>query len=496
MYSDMKQWCEIRQKILVEGRSKRSVLREYGLHWSTLQKILEHSAPPGYQSKEERPKPKLGKYLDRIAQILKEDKSVHKKQRHTAKRIWERLKEEGFTGGYTIIKEAVADLSRKQGEVFVPLKHEPGEAQVDFGEALVKMAGVLRKFKFFVLSWAYSDAFFVQAFERECTESFWEGHVRAFEYFGCVPKTILYDNSRIAVIKIVGRERDLTKGFLELQSHYLFTSRFCQPRRGNEKGIVEGAVKYARLNFMVPVPEMRDFEELNKYLIWCCGHDQDRKVRGAKATKAELLKEDQEASLALAASRFDACRKQSTHATSLSLVRFDDNDYSVPSRFAHYPIEIKGYVDRVRLFHQGEKIAEHSRIWERQKVTYDPIHYLSVLEKKPGAFDQAMPLQEWELPSPFFWIKGRLEEQNGTSEGTREYIQVLRFLENHSVPTLQKAIEKALCCHWVSKDLVGQYLYPDPIIETFCLDKHPHLRGVVVQKPNLSLYQQLIGERS
>lgn len=229
----MKQWCEIRQKVLVEGRSKRSVLREYGLHWSTLQKILEHSAPLGYQAKEQRPKPKLGKYLDRIAQILKEDKGVHKKQRHTAKRIWERLKGEGFTGGYTIIKEAVADLSRKQGEVFIPLKHEPGEVQVDFGEALVKMAGVLRKFKFFVFSWAYSDAFFVQAFERECTESFWEGHVRAFEYFGCVPKTILYDNSRIAVIKIVGRERDLTKGFLELQSHYLFTSRFCQPRRGN-----------------------------------------------------------------------------------------------------------------------------------------------------------------------------------------------------------------------------------------------------------------------
>ena len=245
-----------------------------------------------------------------------------------------------------------------------------------------------------------------------------------------------------------------------------------------------------------PSHSMTHSKRRSFYLIWCCGHDQDRKVRGAKATKAELLKEDQEASLALAASRFDSCRKQSTHATSLSLVRFDDNDYSVPSRLAHYPIEIKGYVDRVRLFHQGEQIAEHSRIWERQKVTYDPIHYLSVLEKKPGAFDQAMPLQEWELPGPFFWIKGRLEEQNGTSEGTREYIQVLRFLENHSVPTVQRAIEKALCCHWVSKDLVGQYLYPDPIIETFCLDKHPHLRGVVVQKPNLNLYQQLIGERS
>jgi transposase len=493
MYRDMKQWCEIRHKVLVEGVSKRSILREYGLHWRTLKKVLALEKPPGYQTKGKRPKRKLDRFLDRIREILKQDKSVHKKQRHTAKRIFERIKAEGFEGGYTIVKEAVREIERKMGEVFVPLRHEPGEAQVDFGEALVKMAGMLRKIKFFVMSLAYSDAFFVMAFERECTESFWEGHVRGFEYFGGVPLKIVYDNSRIVVTKIVGTERELTRGFLELKSHYLFTEKLCRPRRGNEKGIVEGAVKYARQNFMVPVPEMRDLEEFNKYLIWCCDRNLDRRVRQSSGTKRVMLEEDRKAFRPLPATEFDACRKHSTHATSLSLVRFDSNDYSVPVKYAHHPILIKGYVNQVDLFCDGKKVAEHARIWGKEAVTYNPVHYLAVLERKPGAFDQAMPLEEWELPECFFQLMGRLRKQKGESEGTREYIQVLRLLETSPFTRVRGAIEKALLCQGVSRDLVVQYLYPDPAVETFRLDQHPHLKGVEVKRPDLSLYQELMG---
>jgi transposase len=161
----------------------------------------------------------------------------------------------------------VRTLKARGREVFVPLVHRPGEGQVDFGHALAKLDGRLRKVAFFVMALPFSDAFSLQAFERECTETFWEGHVNAFALFGAVPWRISYDNSRVAISQILGvHRRKLTRGFLELKSHYLFDHHFCTVRRPNEKGVVEGTVKYARLNFFVPVPAMRDLKALDAYL--------------------------------------------------------------------------------------------------------------------------------------------------------------------------------------------------------------------------------------
>ena len=199
MYRNMEDWSEIRRRVLVEGVSRRQILRETKLHWLTLKKILAHSEPPGYRQATPRPRKKLGAYVERIQQILKEDQALPRKQRHTAKRIWERLREDGFTGGYTVVKDAVRELTQQTQEVFVPLLHRPGEAQVDFGHALAKVNGQLRKVAFFVMALPYSDASFVMAFERECTETFWEGHVRAFEFFQGVPQRITYDHTKVAV---------------------------------------------------------------------------------------------------------------------------------------------------------------------------------------------------------------------------------------------------------------------------------------------------------
>jgi transposase len=296
----MEEWTEIRQRVLVERVSKRAVLRETGLHWQTLEKILAHSEPPGYRLSEPRQRPKIGPYLDRIREILEEDKKGPKKQRHTAKRIFQLLKQEGYTGGYTQVKVAVRAIAQRSREVFVPLLHRPGEAQVDFGYALVKVAGKLRKVVLFVMALPHSDGFFVQAFEHLCLETFWEGHVRAFEFFGGVPWRITYDNEGMLVIEVLGAHgRKLTEGFLQLQSHYLFQEHFCQVGRANEKGVVEGAVKYARLNFLVPVPEARDFEELNARLREQCAEDLQRRLRGKRVSKEELLAEDRAAFLPL-----------------------------------------------------------------------------------------------------------------------------------------------------------------------------------------------------
>ena len=242
MYTDMEWWRNIRLEVLRGETSKRAILRREGIHFETLKKILEHPEPPGYRTNITRAKPKIGPYLERIAQIIQSDKDLPKKQRHTAKRIYERIKEMGYQGKYTQVKEAVRQIKRLKQEVFMPLIHRPGEAQVDFGYALANVCGDLRKVAFFVMALPYSDAFFVMAFERECTESYWEGHVRAFEYFGGVPNRISYDNSKVLVSKIIGsHERKLTDGFLQLQSHYLFREHFCRVGRPNEKGVVEGS---------------------------------------------------------------------------------------------------------------------------------------------------------------------------------------------------------------------------------------------------------------
>src|SRR4051794_22047654 len=458
----MQLWADIRRRVLVENVSKRQILRETGMHWRALEKILANPEPPGYRAEAPRPRPKLGPFLDRVARILDDDKGCPRKQRHTARRIFDRLKAEGYLAGYTAVKEAVRDLKRVRREVFVPLTHPPGEAQVDFGYALANVAGRLRKVAFFVMALPHSDALFVQAFERECTETFWEGHVRGFDFLGGVPRRITYDNSRVMVARIVGpRQRQLTKGFLQLKSHYLFDHHFCLVRRPNEKGVVEGTVKYARLNFFVPVPQVRDLDELNVQLAARCRDDQERRVRGSAATKKVLLVEDQAAFVPSPAAPFDACVKRSTAADSLSLVRFDDNDYSVPVRYAHHPVVVRAYVDRVVIGHKGEVVAEHRRLWGREGVSFDPVHYLALLERKPGALDHARPLDGWELPECFAALRRRLEaERDG--EGTREYIRVLRLLERHPLVRLAEAVEHGLRGRARTRAPNAQVLPPPP----------------------------------
>jgi hypothetical protein len=393
------------------------------------------------------------------------------------------------------VKEAVRRLQAARQEVFVPLVHRPGEAQADFGQALVKMGGRLRKVAFFVMSLPYSDGAFVMAFERECTETFWEGHVQAFRFFGGVPRKITYDNTRVAVAQIVGggKERRLTTGFLQLKSHYLFDHRFCRVERANEKGVVEGMVKYARLNYFVPVPQVEDWEELNAHLGERCQEDLQRRLRGQAGTKAQLLEEERKVFLSLPPVPFDACRKVSTTANSLSLVRFDCNDYSVPVAWAHHPIVAKGYCQRVELYAQGRRVAEHVRIWTQEQVSFEPLHYLALLERKPGALDQARPLAQWSLAESFGILRRRLEAERG-GEGTREYIRVLRLLEKHPMSEVRRAVEAGLRIGALSRDAIAQLLYPQEEwrLTRFCLDGHPHLRGVQVAGVELGQYAELL----
>jgi transposase len=494
----MEWWRSIRLEVLRGEASKREILRREGIHWETLKKILEYSEPPGYRMRWNRPKPKIGRYLEWIEQIIDDDKLLPKKQRHTAKRIYERIQEMGYQGKYTQVKEAVREIKRVKREVYMPLIHRPGEAQVDFGHALAKVSGILKKVMFFVMVLPYSDTFFVMCFDRECTESYWEGHVRAFEFFGGVPHRISYDNSKILVSRIISTyQRKLTDGFLKLQSHYLFKEHFCRVGRPNEKGVVESMVKYTRINFLVPVPHVRDLKELNGILFERCREDMKRRLRGKSGTKAELLIGDQAAFLPLPPSPFDACRKHPTRANSLSLVRFDDNDYSVPVAYAHHEILVKGYIDRVVLCDKEKVVAEHPRSWGKEGVFFDCVHYLPLLERKPGSLDHARPLAELNLPECFDTLRRRLiAEEEKEGDGIREFIRVLRLLHDYPMVILKRAVEKGVRIRAHSRDAIAQFIIPQPSWRqtTFQLDGCEHLRRVKVNKPDISAYRLLLSQ--
>jgi transposase len=362
--------------------------------------MLRYSVPPGYRRQQPVRRPKLDAWVATIDQILEQDKAEAKKQRHTAKRIFERLRDEhSYTGGYTIVKDYVRLRKLSQREMFVPLEHPPGDAQADFGEAMAVIGGVKRKAHYLVVDLPQSDDCFVMAFPAETTEAFLEGHNHAFAYFGGIPRTILYDNTKIAVARILGDgTRMKTRAFSELQSHYLFAEKFGRPGKGNDKGKVEGLVGYARRNFMVPIPRYATWEKFNAHLLIQSGNRRARKLRGHQQTIGERFEKDRERLLPLPAAPYEACEKRSTRVTSMALVRYRTNDYSVPVEWGHREVLVKGFVHEVVICAASEVIARHPRSYEREDMIFDPLHYLALLEQKSNALDQAAPLAGWILP--------------------------------------------------------------------------------------------------
>jgi transposase len=495
VFTDMEKWAEIRRRVLVDGLSKRAACRQYDIHWDTLTKILTHPEPPAFHRTAPRPRPKLGPFLPVIHQILEDDRKAPKKQRHTANRIFQRLRHEhGYEGGKTVVKAAVAAWKARSAEVFVPLAHPPGEAQVDFGEAEITLDGRPLKVALFVMTLPYSDAIFVRAFPRECTEAFLEGHVRAFAFFGGVPRRISYDNSKIAVAKVTGgRGRIVTKEFQRLKSHHLFEAHFCRVRRPNEKGHVETLVGYARRNFLVPVPVVSGgLESLNGRLEQDCRDDLARRLWGKPTVKADLFAEERGALLPVPAETFVAARVEARSIDSLSLVCFDANQYSVPTEFAHQRATVVAAVDVIRIVVGDRVAATHLRRWGREGVFYEPVHYLALLERKPGALDFAAPLAGWELPVCFGVLRRRLEAEFG-GPGTRQYIKVLRLLERASPAELTRAVEQALELGTADADAVRLILEQrrERPIGLFSLDGRPHLKLVSVPPPDLRAYAGL-----
>jgi hypothetical protein len=284
-----------------------------------------------------------------------------------------------------------------------------------------------------------------------------------------------------------------TRAFTELESHYLFAEKFGRPGKGNDKGKVEGLVGYARRNFMVPVPRYATWEEFNAHLLVQSQKRRERKLRGHQQTIGERFEKDQERLLPLPAAPYEACDKRSTRVTSMSLVRYRTNDYSVPVEWGHREVLVKGFVHEVVICAASEVIAHHPRSYEREDMIFDPLHYLALLEQKPNALDQAAPLAGWDLPEGFLQLRRLMEARLG-KKGKREYVQTLRLLETFALGEVARAIDDALRLGAISFDAVKHLLLCriEQRPARLDLENYPHLPAAQVATTAASDYLALL----
>lgn len=490
----------VRRAVLRDGMSEREAARLFGLDRGTISKMVRFWAPPGYRRQASRKRSQMDAHAAFIDEILKSDQLSHGKQRHTVKRIYERLRDErGFTGGYTTVRDHVRPRRQALKEAFVPLAHPPGHAQADFGEAVAILGGVEQKVRFFVMDLPHSDAIFVKAYLGETAEAFCDGHVAAFAFFGGVPLSILYDNTRLAVAKILGDgTRKRSQLFEQLQSYYLFEDRFGRPGKGNDKGKVEGMVGFSRRTFMVPIPRFADIDELNAHLLERCLARQTSILRGTQGTSiADRLAADRTAFMALPATPFDACHKRGGRVSSQALVRYRNTDYSVPTAYAHRDVLVKGYVDEVVIEAGGAEVARHKRSYQDADFVFNPLHYLDLIERKVNALDQAAPLQGWELGPAFDHLRrlmeARLSPKNRRAAGKREFVQVLQLFKVFPESVVRAAVKDALELGAISAGAVKHLALcrverRPPRLD---LTDYPHVPLATVEKTNPADYMAL-----
>jgi transposase len=453
---------QIRRAFYIEGKSIRQIQRETGYHRQTIRKALQDGEVPRYQLKGSRPSPVLGPVRPIIDRWLEEDQGQPRKQRHTAKRIYERLTNEyGFDGAESTVRHYVGQRRKQmRNKVFIPLEYAPGQiGQMDFGQAQVIIAGEQLIAHLFCLRLGYSKQPFVTALPSQAQEAFFEGHVRAFDFLGGVPHVLVYDNLKVAVKRVLeGRNREEQATFVAFRSHYLFESRFCTPRKGHEKGRVEGLVGYARRNWLVPTPEYATWDALNAYLLSKCSAEGQRRLRRMKTTIGEALVQEQAQFLPLPSHPYRCCTVRPARANGFGLVTFQTNRYSVPADHAHEALWLRAYVDRVEITNGSQVLAVHVRCYKREQDVLNPLHYLPLLEQRPGAWEQAKPILEWQQrwPQVYDDYLAALRDRMSISQATREFVHILQLHEDYPEDIIAQALQQALEGYCYTVDGVKQ----------------------------------------
>jgi transposase len=488
-----------------DGTSIRAIAREFHHSRRKIREVLANPQPEPYARTKPPPAPILGSFHAIIDGILAADEDAPPKQRHTAKRIYDRLAAEyHYRGGYDAVRRYVAKHRRDRRETFIPLAHDPGQRlECDFGHIYVDLPDGRRQVPVLVAAWAYSNYSFALALPTERTEAILAGMVAAFDFFGCIPREVWWDNPKTVVARIFkGRERKPNEHYASLASHYAFEPLFCMPARGNEKPHAETRVRVVQRQLATPVPCVADLATLNIHFRERSLAERDRTVAGYDESIGVRFSRDLAKALPAPAHRFDPCVGQSAQVDKYQVVRFDGNRYSVPRGCAFRAVTVKGYVDRVEVVDAGRVVARHARVYGKDRQVLDPLHYLAALDRRPAALDHAPVLRHWQLPESFARLRESMEQHHGRTAGARHYVRVLQLLAAHAVERVERAIDSCIqrgqfqaeriaaevtrLANAAPCDLAPQPAEIDPAATPLCQYRVP--------RPDLSRFNQLLSQ--
>jgi len=496
---------QIRRAFFVEGLSIRAIHRRLHIDRKTIRKAIVEPVPKPYQLKQPRSAPVLGPYHECIIELLDESEKLPRKQRYTARKIFQIIRKEGYRGCEGGVHNYICRQrkKRKRKEAYLPLEFDPGQdAQIDWGEATVRMAGEEIQVQFLCMRLNYSKARFVMAFPFQKQEAFFEGHIQGFHFFGGVPKRITYDNLKTAVYRILeGKKRQEQQAFKEFRSYYLFGSHYCTPAQAHEKGGVENDIGYAQRNFFSPIPELDSFEELNAFLHQACLQDAQRRTRGQKELVAQLWEDEKALLLPLPARDFAACITRVVKPNGYLQVEYETNRYSVPYDCRDRQLVLRAFPFRIELLYLDEVVVSHPRCFQKEKDILDPLHYLPLLQQRPGAFEHAKPLRRWrqQWSKNYERLLAELRENKPDGRGVREFLEILKLHQEYPEKLVEHAVEMALdfgAAHLDGVKLcLRQLQEPKDHPRSLDLSFSPKLMGVGTQPVELDQYNQLLGAR-
>lgn len=441
-----------------DGKSIRQIARDFNLSRNTVKKVLRGEVTEFTYSRSRQPMPKLGPFEESLLSCLSNDAKKPRREQRTGMVLFEQLQREGYEGGYDSVRRYIKKWRDRSSSstitAYIPQSFDPGEAyQFDWSYELVELGGELAKVKVAHFRLCYSRMPFCVAYHRESLEMVLDAHIRAFEFFGGSCRRGIYDNLKTVVTKIlIGKDRVFNSRFCQLASHYLLEPVACTPAAGWEKGQVENQVQFMRGRVFVPRIKCADLCELNRYLadrcrILAAGH---RHPEMRERMVAEVFTQEQPR-LVLVGAAFDGFRETPVRVSSTSLVSYDSNRYSVNASAVGRTVMLRAYADRIVVVDDGVVIAEHPRLFGRHKTCYDPWHYISVLERKPGALRNGAPFKGWELPAPLAEIREALGKH---SDGDRQFVGILGRIGAYGLDAVVSACSEALRAKTPSRDVV------------------------------------------
>jgi len=442
---------EVRKLRFVQGLPIKEIVRRACLARNTIRKILRSNKTKLEYHRTEQVQPVTGTIRETMAAWLKEDLKHKRKNRRTAWRMYEILRNDDaykYKGSYESVAKCVRELKKKlqRKEAYIPLIYEAGEAfQFDWGEVNACIGGKLVTLYLAVVELCYSRHIYLRVYESQKQEIMLDAHRRAFEYFGGVCRRGIYDNLKTAVKKLLkGHHRNLQERFVRFSSHYLYEPNFCNPARGNEKGRVESRIGYVRRNFFVPLQHFNSIEELNSHLqSFAAALSHGKKHPDNVAQTCWAAYEEERGNLIeLPPYGFECCRVQPAIVNPIGSIYFDNNEYSVSDERVGDIVQAKGYADEVVISSGSKEITRHKRMYGKGQQSLNPMHYLSVLSRKPGALRNGKPFKDWKLPEIFNDYRRALNRKY--PDGDRYYAKTLVLLKDWPLVSVVDAIKKAM----------------------------------------------------